>query len=74
MHFERIVEFIRRQPFQSFDIKMSDGRVYSVDHPEFVSVSRNGHVVVYQTEDDRTLFLDMHHITTLEVSNRPAAA
>ena len=74
MHKERITEFIRRQPFQPFDIKMSDGRVYNVDHPEFISVSRSGNVVVYQTMDDRTLFLDMHHITTLEVANRPAAA
>ena len=71
---EQIAEVIRRQPFQPFDIKMSDGRAYKVDHPEFVSVSRDGRVVVYHTTDNRMLFLEMHHITTLEVANRPAAA
>ena len=74
MHKEQIAEFIRGQPFHPFDIKMSDGRAYNVDHPEFVSVSRDGRVVVYHTTDDRMLFLDVHHITTLEVANRPAAA
>jgi hypothetical protein len=53
---------------------MSDGRAHNVDHPEFVAVSRSGNVVIYVTEDDRTLFLDMHHITALEIANRPTAA
>ena len=74
MHKEKITEVIRRQPFQPFDIKVSDGRAHSVDHPEFVAISRSSNVLIYVTEDDRTLFLDTHHVTTLEIANRPAAA
>jgi hypothetical protein len=71
----KIQEFIRRTPFTPFDIKMSDGRVYTVDHPEFISISRDFSLVIYQTpEDDRTIWLDVAHIVALEQSNRPAAA
>lgn len=71
MRRQKIREILRREPFVPFDIKMSDGRVYEVDHPEFIMQSRDGSVVIFTTEDDRTVFLDSHHITTLEVANRP---
>ena len=77
MHVKQIVQLIRPEgkPFQPFDIKTSDARVYSVDHPEFISVSRDGRTVIYQTpEDDRTIWIDAGNIVALEVRNRPAAA
>lgn len=68
-------DFIRRTPFTPFDIKTSDGPVYSVDHPEFISITRNLSTVIYQTpEDDRTIWIDTANIVALEQANRPAAA
>ena len=69
-----IAAYIRSQPFDRFDIRMSDGRVYTVDHPEFVHMSRKGNVIYYSTDDDRLITIAVSQITTLEKSNSPRAA
>jgi len=63
-----------RAPFAVFDIRTADGRVYTVDHPEFVSVSRKGDTIVYFTEDDRIAVIGCAQIVSLEIANRPTAA
>jgi hypothetical protein len=70
----KIDEFWKRQPFSPFDIRTSDGRVYTVDHPDFLSKSRDGRVLYYITEDDRLTSIAIPHIVALEVANRPTAA
>jgi hypothetical protein len=75
MQGKKVQEFIRRQPFVPFDIKTSDTRVYTVDHPEFISITRDLSIILYQTpEDDRTVWIDTANIVALEVANRPVAA
>ncbi|HYE19278.1 MAG TPA: hypothetical protein VEA69_12585 [Tepidisphaeraceae bacterium] len=71
---KKIDEFWKRQPFAPFDIRTSDGRVYTVDHPDFLTRSRDGKVIYYITEDDRLTSLALSHIVALEVANRPTAA
>lgn len=73
MIYEQVREHHERRPFKPFDIRMSDGRVYTVDHPEFLMQSRTRRCVVYTTEDDREVVLDAQHITSLEVANTAAA-
>jgi len=71
---DKIKEFVKRAPFAPFDIRTSDGRVYSVDHPEFLTVTRKGDTIVYITEDDRIVLIDCSQIVSFEISNRPTAA
>jgi hypothetical protein len=72
---KKVLDFMRRVPFEPFDIKTSDGRVYNVDHPEFISVTRDYSLLLYQTpEDDRTVWIDTASIVALEQANRPPAA
>jgi hypothetical protein len=73
MTIEKIMEFWRRQPFLPFDLRVSDGRVYTVDQPEFLIRSRHGRTVTFTTEDDREIVIDVGHITSLEVANTRAA-
>jgi hypothetical protein len=73
MDYDKIKEYHERRPFKPFDIRTADGRVYSVDHPEFLMQSRNRRTVVYTTEDDREVALDARQITALEVANTHAA-
>jgi hypothetical protein len=73
MNNEKVMEFWRRRPFQPFDTRTSDGRIYTVDHPEFLARSRSGKFVTYTTEDDRTVIIDLGHVSALEVANTPAA-
>ena len=70
---DRVKEFLRAQPFRAFDIRVSDGRVYTVDHPDFLSRSRDGTFVTYTTEDNRVIIIDLAHMTSLEVVNTRAA-
>jgi hypothetical protein len=75
MQGKEVLEFMRHQPFVPFDIKTSDMRGYSVDHPEFISITRDLSILLYQTpEDDRTVWIDTANIVALEVANRPVAA
>ena len=73
MDYEKIKEYHGRRPFKPFDIRTSDGRVYAVDHPEFLMQSRTQSFVVYTTEDDREVTLAADHIVALEVANTHAA-
>jgi hypothetical protein len=73
MVYEKIKEFHEFRPFKPFDIKMSDGRVYTIDHPEFLMQSRSRKYVIYTTEDDRKVILVASHITASEVANTHAA-
>jgi hypothetical protein len=67
-----VLDFIRREPFLPFDIRTTDGRVYTVDHPAFISITRDHSVLLYQNpEDDRTLRIDTANIVTLEVASDP---
>ncbi|HSI32884.1 MAG: hypothetical protein ACAI43_12300 [Phycisphaerae bacterium] len=71
---EKIRDYLHRQPFQPFDIRVSDGRCYTVDHPDFLMRSRGGRLVYLVTEDDREIVLDVEHIVSMEVANRPKVA
>jgi hypothetical protein len=73
MPIEKLIEYWKRQPFAPFDIKMSDGRVYTVDHPDFLMRSRDNRTIMFVTEDNREVALALVHITSLEVANSPAA-
>jgi hypothetical protein len=75
MHDDRIRDFMRQAPFIPFDIRTSDGRVYSVDHPDFLARSRDGKTITfYMADDGRMIVLDTAHIVALELANRPTAA
>ena len=68
-----IIELLDRVPFQPFDMRTSDGRVYRVEHPEFIMRSRDGTSIYYQTDDDRHVRIDSHHVVAIEDVNSPAA-
>ena len=67
-------QYYQAQPFEPFDIRMSDGRAYTLDHPEFLHLSRKGNVIYYSTEDDRLITLAVSQITSLEKTNGTSAS
>ena len=69
-----IREFHNARPFSPFEIRTSDGRVYSVEHPEFLSLSHAGNVIFYVTDDDRQITIAVSQIVALEKMNAPRAA
>jgi hypothetical protein len=69
-----IREYHQARPFEPFGIRTSDGRVYSVEHPEFLSLSHAGNVIFYVTDDDRQITISVSQIVALEKMNAPRAA
>ena len=50
-----VKEFARATPFTPFVIQMNDGRRFTVDHSDYVSVSpKGGKVIVYDADEDET--------------------
>ncbi len=63
----RIRELIRATPFQPFIIRMTDGRQYRVDHPDFVLASSNDvSQVIIEEPDNRMHFLSALLMTSIE--------
>jgi len=74
MQDDKIRDFMRNQPFMPFYIRTTDGRVYEVDHPDFIARSRDGKTVSYYApEDNRLVVIDARHIVALELVNKSAA-
>ena len=65
MNPDTIREFVRRQPFQPFVIRMSNGESHEVRHPECVIVLKTKIVVGYP-EDERTIHCSLIHVNSVE--------
>lgn len=52
---ERIREALKRQPFEPFDVRLADGRRFTIPHPDYITMPPGGrisHVVIYTTGED----------------------
>jgi hypothetical protein len=65
MHVDSIREALRRQPFVPFFLRMNDGRVFHVPHPEYIALSRRV-VVVIDSATDAAIFLEPVLIASLK--------
>ena len=68
MTMDKISAFWKRQPFVAFNIRVIDGRVYKIDHPDFLVRSRDGKTLRFVMEDDRVVAIDVSQITRLEAA------
>jgi hypothetical protein len=65
MNVETLREFVRRQPFEPFVIRMSNGEVHEILHPECLAIGKN-RVVVTDPDTDRTVYCALIYINTVE--------
>ena len=65
MYADAIREFVRREPFEPFVIRMSNGESHEVRHPECLIVGAN-RAVVYYPRDDRFVYCALIHINAVE--------
>jgi hypothetical protein len=70
---EHVKNYLGYAPFRPFEIRTTDGRVYHVDHPEFLFISRDRSVIYYETDDYRLVTIALSQIAALEVTNTHAA-
>jgi hypothetical protein len=65
MNADAIRDFLRREPFEPFVIRMSNGEVHEVRHPE-CAIVMNTRVLVYYPEKDRSVYCPLIHINAVE--------
>jgi hypothetical protein len=64
-------------PFEPYEIKMVSGERYEVDHPDFVSISRNGNYVIVVDHRDLPRHLNpmlIEHAAPMRPRRRPGRA
>jgi hypothetical protein len=65
MNAESIREFLRREPFEPFVIRMSNGESHQVRHPECLLVLKTKVILGYPDED-RAVHLSLIHVNAVE--------
>jgi len=65
MNMDSIREFIRREPFEPFVIRLSNGESHAVRHPECVAITRTKVVVTYP-EEDRVVHCGLVQVNAVE--------
>jgi hypothetical protein len=66
MNIETIREFLRREPFAPFVIRLSNGESHEIRHPECVAITKSRAIVTYPDED-RTVHCGLIHINAVEL-------
>jgi hypothetical protein len=62
---ETIKEYLRREPFEPFVIRMSNGEIHEIRHPECAFVMKT-RVIVYYPDDDRSVTCSLVHVNSIE--------
>ena len=75
MTIDALKETLHRAPFRSFKIRMTSGKEYVVDHPDFVSASRSYRRLYVSTPvEDRVEVVDTLMIESIEYTGGAAVA
>lgn len=62
---ETLRSWILRQPFQPFEIRMSNGQGYAVQHPEYAALGKTN-IIVFYPDSDRYAELSLLHVASVE--------
>ena len=65
MNMETIQEWLQRTPFEPFVLRLSNGEVHQVRHPENVAVAKTRIAIAYP-EADRIVHCSLVHINSIE--------
>ena len=65
MNMDTIREWLRRQPFEAFILRMSNGETHEVRHPECMALGKT-RVVVSYPDEDRVVHLSLIHVNAIE--------
>jgi hypothetical protein len=74
MTLEKFREAWKAAPFRPFNIHTADGRSFPVVHPEFVMRSPSGRTIAVEYGNDRSAFVDLLLVTSIEFTPPSAAS
>jgi len=67
MTIEQVRELYEAAPFRPFSVHLPDGRQIAVEHPELVSFSRSGRLLVVTHADDSESIVDLLLVSDISV-------
>ena len=62
-----IREIVRRRPFESYRMRLTDGREFVINHPEVVAVSLTGRSLMLILPDGTYVWLEPLLISSIEM-------
>jgi len=65
MNAETIREWLNRQPFEPFEVRLSNGERYQVRHPELLAIGKN-RIIIVDPSTDRVVHVALVHINSIE--------
>ena len=63
---EAVKRVLGAQPFKPFQLRLTDGALVPVAHPEFIALSETGRTAVVMTHGDDFKIVDMALVTALQ--------
>jgi hypothetical protein len=64
MNMETIREWLHRAPFEPFELRLSNGEVHQVRHPENVALGKN-RIILIDPETDRAVHWALIHVNSI---------
>lgn len=64
MNAETLREWLNRQPFEPFELRLSNGETYQVRHPELIAIGKN-RVAIVDPETDRFVHVALVHVNSI---------
>lgn len=67
-----VAKFLRREPFRPFRLTMTDGRTYTIEHPELMMIGRTTAEIGVRSPDfaaivyDHTVTISLLHVMQIE--------
>lgn len=71
MTIQEIQRLREKKPFQPFRILTADGRSYDVMHPEYLSQTPSGRLIMIGLPDDSSVRLDLLLVTGIREGIKP---
>jgi hypothetical protein len=65
MNADTIREWLNRQPFEPFELRLSNGEHYEVRHPELLAIGKN-RIAIVDPNTDRFVHVALVHINSIE--------
>jgi hypothetical protein len=60
---------LRARPFKPFSLRLTDGSLVPVPHPEFVFLTQFGRTAFVNTEGEKVLIVDLGLVTAIELES-----
>ncbi len=65
MNADEVREWLSRQPYEPFEVKMSNGDTFEIRHPEMVALGKR-RAAIYRPESDSFAHVALIHINSIE--------